>query len=325
MAKKLANTTDIIDYNDLSARIMEKTGPLIAEGKFDELYPAMYVFCRQSMPKSGMPDDIRDRASQCLEQTLTDEALTYLIERLGQKEEDKDRPAIGQMLYRAGQKALDMLLDALIETREAHSRRYYFNMLVRFGERIRPSVQERLADDRWFVIRQMVALLGELGGTESLESLESAFEHKDTRVKREVLKSLARIPSERSSELINAALKNGDRNLIGQAIISLGILKDASATKELGNILNKGEAEIKKEVIKALSMIGDKSAVPYLTKFLTKKVWFGKDSNEELRTQAVIALGKIGGDEAMNTIKKVYDGSTGRLYSTCKRVLEGSK
>lgn len=325
LTKRIEKERDIILYNDLSIRILEQAPGITTEGKFDELYPALYVFCGQSMPKAELPPEIKQQASENLGKLLSPEICHYLIDTLGQKELDADRLAIEQMLYRTGEVGIDMLLHALVETREAHSRRYYFNTLVHFGERIRDKIMEMLEDERWFVTRQMVALLGELGGEESILALEKTYENEDTRVKKEVLKSLSRIHSDKSLEMLNSALEESDRNLLGQAIISLGILKDNRAVERLGEICNKGEREMRKEAIKALGMIGDPKAIPHLAKLAGKKVWFGKESAEDLRESAVISLSKIGGEEAMSAIEKIYKDSKGRVYNTCKRILEGSK
>jgi HEAT repeat protein len=191
-------------------------------------------------------------------------------------------------------------------------------------------VERRLGDERWFAARQMVSLLGVLGGTQSLDALETAYARAEISVKKEVLKSLARIPSERSSKILMEALKDSNRSIQGQSIISLGMLKDPDAVDVLGEIAVKRDTfsdyfELRKEAVKALGIIGDEMAVPFLTRLLFKRVWFGKKHHEEICSLAVIALGKIGGHEALEAIARAYNESAGALYSTCKRVLEGIK
>jgi HEAT repeat protein len=225
---------------------------------------------------------------------------------------------------------VELLLDALVDSPEAHARRNIFNSLVSLGERIRPEVERRLDDERWFAARQMVSLLGALGGTQSLEALETAYARPEISVKKEVLKSLARIPSKKSSNILMEALKDSNRSIQGQAIISLGMLRDPEAVDVLGEIAVKRDTfsdyfEQRKEAVKALGIIGDQRGVPFLTRLLFKRVWFGKRDHEELCSLAVIALGKIGGYEALEAIERAYNESAGALYSTCKRVIEGIK
>lgn len=323
---KVDKEKEYVTYNNLATEILPITTELMEENHFDETFPALYIFTKHSMPRFGLADDIREKAEEYTVQLLTGDMLNYLVLRLGQKEE-KHRPALEQMILRAGVEGFNLLLDTLIATQSAQERRNIFNSLVNYGELIRPLVVERLGDEQWFVVRQMVSLLGELGGEESIEPLRKCFDHSDVRVRKEVLKSLARIPSPRSSQILKTAIQEGSRALQGQAIISLGILRDTSSVEILGEIAAKGFSEnmgLRKEAVKALGIIGDEKAVPYLKKLL-KKVWFGKTSHEEMRSIAVVALGKIGTEEALGAIEETSEDSTGTLYSTCKRVLEGRR
>ncbi|MCK5236667.1 MAG: HEAT repeat domain-containing protein, partial [Deltaproteobacteria bacterium] len=260
-----------------------------------------------------------------LAELLTPDVTDYLITRLSEHREEEYRMAIAQLLYKAGGITLSKLLNALVDTKESQSRRFIFDVVVQFGDAIREHVNNKLADERWFVVRQMVAILGELGGEDSITSLEDAYLNADVRIKKEVLKSLARIPSNKSKVIINDALKSGDRELLGQAIISTGIIKDSSSVDMLGELVLKGDSETKKEAIKAIGMIGDQKGLPYLTKLLFKRKWFGKDSDEDIKELAVISLGKIGGEEALFAAGKVMENSKGRLYNTAKRILETTK
>ncbi|MDP2690158.1 MAG: HEAT repeat domain-containing protein, partial [Deltaproteobacteria bacterium] len=274
-----------------------------------------------------LQENIRKTASEQLTGLLTAEMLHYLVGRAGAKEEGF-RPAIQRMLAFAGTEAAELLLTAIIEAPEAATRRSLFNALVLFGPAIRKQVEARLSSPEWYVARQMVALLGELGDPQALDAIEKAYEHADARVKREVLKSLMKISSPRSTEMLLRALNEDDQTLMTQAIISLGVLKDSSVIDVLGSIALKRESfadlmEPKKEAIKALGVIGDPRAVPLLTRILFKKVWFGRKTNEEARSLAAYSLGLIGGEEACGALKKAMESSEGELYAACKRILEG--
>jgi HEAT repeat protein len=326
LLERLKNERDTIRYNDLAVRIKEKAEAGISELLFDDVLPVLLVFHEHAQPSSGLPEELKDGAIRRLGELLSTDTINYLISRLGQREEP-NRHAIEQILLTTGQEGTGLMLDALVDTREAHSRRHIYNALVNLGERVRPEVERRLGDERWFAVRQMVSLLGALGGAQSLDALETAYTHPDIRVKKEILKSLARIPSERSSRILMEALKQGDRTIQGQAIISLGMLKDPRAVDILGEIALKRDAfsdnfEQRKEAVKALGIVGSENAVPYLKRLLFKKGWFGKRANEEIRSLAVISLGKIGGDEALEAIERACNESSGALYNTCKRVLE---
>jgi len=262
-----------------------------------------------------------------LRSILNRDMLRYLVVRVGAKDEQM-RVAIQQMLIFAGLESAELLLDAIIEAPEAITRRNLFNTIIIFGKDIRRSVEARIKNPEWFVVRQMVALLGEIGDEQALDAIEAAYENPDPRVKKEVLQAMVKLPCARSTAFLIKILDEQDLGLVSQAIISLGMLKDPVSLDVLGKIAIKWEPfadtqDAKREAIKALGIIGDAKAVPYLTNVLYKKAWFGKKTNEEVRCLAAYALGMIGGPEAFGAIEEVAKNSEGELYITCKRILEG--
>ncbi len=327
LVERIRNERDLLRYSDLSARINEKVQPLLVERRFGEVFGALLVLGEHSLPYSGLPEELRNIASERLRSILNRDMIRYLVERVGGRDEPT-RVAIQNMLVFAGSEAVSALLDAIIEAPEAVTRKNLFNAIVLFGGDARQAVETRIVNPEWYVVRQMVALLGELGDEKSLDAIESAYSNPDPRVKKEVMKTLVKIPSPRSTAFLIKVLDEQDQGLVSQAIISLGMLKDPGSIDVLGRIAVRWEPfadtqDAKREAIKALGIIGDPKGVPYLTNVLFKKAWFGKKTNEEVRSLAAYSLGMIGGQEAFTAIEQVEQNSEGELYITCKRILEG--
>ncbi|TAN61628.1 hypothetical protein EPN18_06345 [bacterium] len=329
LTERLKNETDDLIYSDLVMRIKDKTDLLTAEKKFDEIFPALVVLTANAEPDARRSEGIKETSGSRLNEMMSDtDTLGYLVKKLANKNEP-NRLAIEQMLLRGKESAVELLLEALMHSSDAQTRRIIFNVIVRFGNSITPLLERRLKDPQWFVVRQMVALLGALANPESINTLINTYDHSNVKVKREVLKSLSRLPSQRATELLINALESDDPGIVAFSVISLGVLKEASAIDAIGKVAVRWERfannqEPKKEAIKALGLIGDKKAVPVLTKILSKKAWFGKKTNEEFRALAANSLFLIGGNEAMQEIREAYKDSEGDLYKTCKRILDGS-
>jgi len=328
MLEKIKNEKDLLKYKDLSVRIKEKLDVLLNEKKHDEVVPALRLFNLHAELAPGLAMDISAEALESLTSCLNADMIRYLAGRVGQKDEPL-RNEFQQIIVRGGAEAVEILLDAVIEAPEAYARRHHFNTLVHFGQSIRTNVENRLSGE-WFVIRQMVALLGELGDLSSLPALEKAYNHPDARVKKEVLKGLVKIPGPRTNAILLSALEETDETLVKQAIISAGHLKEASAIDSLGKIALKRDpfsetSDTVKEAIKALGTIGSERAVPMLTNILFRKVWLGKKTNEEMRTLAAISLGMIGTKDAYEAVKKISSDASGELYTACKRILDSIK
>jgi hypothetical protein len=328
LLEKLARETDLLKYNDTSVRILERARALVLDNSFEEILPVLVTFHEHSTPTSSLHADLKAIALERLDAFLEhDGTLEYLVQRIGNKIEDQ-RAVLQRIVMRGGERAITILLNALIDAKEASRRRNIFNFAVLFGKEIIPLIQKELDSEKWYAVRQMVALLGELKDPSTIELLEYGYRNDDLRVKKEVLKSLARIQGPASSAFLLKALDEEDPSLMTQAVISLGMLRDPSVIESLGNIALKWEPfsdnqDPKREAIKALGIIGDPMARTYLTKVLFKKRWFGKRMYEEARILAANSLGMIGGEEAYQALEEVSRGSTGELYNACRRILDG--
>ncbi len=327
LLKKLESETDLLKYNDTSVRILTIANTLVDGNRFDELLPTMLTFYRHSTPASELHVDLRTVALERLDALLAyDQTIKYLIHKVGNKIEE-NREIIQRLILRAEERSIHFLLNALIDAQEASRRRNIFNATILFGRKILPLVHKELDNERWYAVRQMVALLGELGDPSTITLLEYAYTNDDLRVKKEILKSLARIQGPVSTAFLLRALEEEEEALVIQAIISLGMLRDPSVIDQIGKIALKwrrfsDDQEPKREAIKSLGIIGDINAVPYLTKVLLKTKWINKQVYEEARALAANSLGMIGGEDAYKAIAKVAPSSDGELYNICKRILD---
>lgn len=327
LLEQIRTETDFLKYNDLAVRIREKCDSLMIEGKHDELLPVMIVYFYHLSNESDLPDNFKKVATDGLISLLNLDNVKYLVARISGKDPEY-REEIQKILLYGGDDAMEELLNEITTAQDATIRRFIYNAIIPFGKALRPHVEKRLHSDAWYIVRQMVSIIGEVQDPDTAEALVGAYNYPDIRVKRAVLKSLGKIASPMGSALLVKSLDETDDSLVNQAIISLSILKDPAAPDSIGKVALKRETtgsgqDPKKEAIKALGNMKDKKALPYLTQLLFKKVWFGKKAHEEVRVLAAAALGAIGGDEAYQAVKQAYSGSSGELYTVCKRILEG--
>ncbi|MBI5286809.1 MAG: HEAT repeat domain-containing protein, partial [Deltaproteobacteria bacterium] len=316
-------------YEALVRKIVVRATPLRDEKRWDELFPVLITFAYHSYLQPHRPEEQRNAASRGLTDLLSLNMVEYLVRRLCQPKE-KDREAIQQTLLRTGEEGINHLISSLIDIEDIGARRQLFNTLLLFGDMARCEAERRLDDSMWFVVRQMVAILGEIASPQSVDGLKKAFLHPDPRVKKEVLKAMSNMPPQEALPVLLDALKGGDRTVRLQAVVSLGILGNPTATPHLIDIALKQWAfrsniDIRKEAVNALGIIRDRRAVPALVKILKTTPWFGKRKMLGLRCMAVISLGRIGGEEALKAIDEMAKVSTDMLYSACVRALEGSK
>lgn len=115
----------------------------------------------------------------------------------------------------------DALLDGLTESESRATRRGVFARLVRLGQPVAALAADRLEDSRWFVQRNVLALLRELEVWPDGTAVEPFLEHDDPRVRREAVQALAVIPPFRD-RAIASALNDPDWKVVRLGIYAAG-------------------------------------------------------------------------------------------------------
>ncbi len=82
---------------------------------------------------------------------------------------------------------------------------------------------ERLADERWFVLRNLAMILGEVGDQSMVEHLSSVYDHRDARVRREAIASTIRLGGPQAAPLLVRALGEEDPEVYLMAIHGLSV------------------------------------------------------------------------------------------------------
>lgn len=128
--------------------------------------------------------------------------------------EPVDSTALDRLLARMpASSALSLLLDRLSESTSRHTRMSVFRRVGAHGIAAVPAVIERFADTRWFVLRNMLALLNEIGTFPREFSPLMYTTHGELKVRREAYQLAVRVPEERE-EAITRALAEGDERCL---------------------------------------------------------------------------------------------------------------
>ena len=270
---------------------------------------AFLLFCRCATGKQYSAER-KQNARLGLNQLSTDATTDYLVAYLAEDEtEQKTRNTLTQILAFMGSKITNRLMALLANESSAVKRKLLHEVLVRSGPASLPVINEYLSDDRWFVVRNAVALLGALRSQESLAELTLLLQHDEIRVRREAIRAITKIGGKRAIEILLQAAGSGDPELQRQAILSLGAMRATVASSTLMATLKQKNwsqrgVDLKKDTIRALGEIRDPEAIPELLKIITKRHWLHKQLSNELRVAAAAALGDIAEESTRAALEK---------------------
>ncbi|MFH1763847.1 MAG: HEAT repeat domain-containing protein, partial [Gemmatimonadota bacterium] len=216
--------------------------------------------------------------------------------------DEDERSRIAKVISRTGREGALALADALGESRDRSERRAFSDAMVTLGPLALEMAQRMMTDPRWFVVRNGVAVLGELGGEDAVSHLTATLANGDSRVRKETILSLAKVGGGDAEMLLLGMLDDGEGEVRAAACRALGVMRCHRAYRPLLQLLKDRDPEVQVECLQALGQIGDPGAV----RFIEKKATGGllSRSPREVRIAAFRALASIGTARALKTLEK---------------------
>jgi len=191
------------------------------------------------------------------------------------QQEEPDSALVERLLRRLGLDAAEPLLDALGGADSRATRRRLLAWLVQLGPAIGPLIMARLQSPHWYVLRNMLMLLGGLDPWPDGFSPAAYLVHPDARVRREALKLALRVPELRD-QAICTGLTDGD-DLILRTSVAAALdgcpMEAAPLLIELTD--SRGQAaDVRLQMVKVLATLRTPAARDCLVRrALTRRRW----------------------------------------------------
>ncbi len=170
----------------------------------------------------------------------------------------------------------------------------------------------RLGDSRWYVIRNVVYVLGRIAHQGVERALDRALHHEDVRVRKEAVRALGNIESPTSRALLISAFRDADAGVRSQAATTLALRRDDRAAQSLLGATQAPEfarrdGPERRAFFEALGRCGSDTLVPKLETMLTRGGLF-RAGNEEERFNAALALAWLGTPTALAVLHREVEG-----------------
>jgi len=288
---------------------------------------AILLLCRCATGKQYSKER-QQNAAQALEQLATDETTDYLIAYMFTAETDqKTRDTLVQVLTFLGSQVANRLMEVLAKEKTAPKRKLLNEILTRIGVTALPIISGYLNDDRWYVVRNAIAILGDIRSQESLTQLTPLLQHDEIRVRRETIRALTKIGGGRAIKVLLQTAATADQELRRQAILSLGAIRAVDAVPTLLSLLKKSDwsqraIDLKKDTIRALGEIRSPDAIPDLTRIVKKKRWMRRQLNDELRIAAATALGDLADESTRSVLENATHDRTAAVARAAAQALK---
>jgi len=266
------------EYEEACQEIVQQALSLIETRRFDQLNVILGIFNAKAAGKQAGDESIQQHALQILKTIGNDQTWDLFLNKFTLLE-DSLREAAIQTQALLGIAALDRLLDTLQSSEEMSDRVRLVRVITEIGRPAAGAICTHLEQGGpWYYLRNLVALLGKIGGPEEVEVLKPLLGHKDLRIQREALNSVYNIGGDRRGPiLLNALPAATDKEKVS-LVAMLGALKFEDAVAPLVKILGskpsadaRTRAQLFEKTCVALGRIGDVRAKPELEKIVAGK------------------------------------------------------
>ena len=244
-----------------------------------------------------------------------------LVLRLGKARSEAERTGLRATLLHLGAEAVSPLVRELTAASDLSARRAYRDTLVTLDAVGVPLLEEMVDDQRWFVVRNMVGILGEIRSADAPDHFARTIHHADARVRRETILALSKYGDEQAVPLLVKALSDREASLRAAAALGLGLTKSQAAVSPLlDRLAAETDAEALAEMLRALGRIGNSRAIPALSERAGAGGFFSRTPSQ-VRVEAVRALGEIGGDAARAVLQPLLRDRNGEVRDAAVKAL----
>ncbi|MDA8091265.1 MAG: HEAT repeat domain-containing protein [Nitrospiraceae bacterium] len=239
------------------------------------------------------------------------------------------RIEIEKFLFLIGPYKVETLLDVLSECQDRRTRKVICNILAFMAPQKMEEIGSRLADDRWYVVRNIVYVLGMSGSRVATGLVKRVLDHGSTKVRRECVKAFEALPAAGTYAPLAKLLSDTDTTVRISALKALS--RKFSGAAELFGAVQKIVSEVdfpgrpfdeKAEFLGAYGLLGGERSFILLRDYFTRRgllTWYDQD---ELRAASASGLAHVPLAEAALLLEKGARSRSALLRNCCCSAFE---
>ena len=168
------------------------------------------------------------------------------------------------------------------------------------------SILAALDSSAWYLVRNALTLLSDLGDAGSVPAVAPLLRHPDIRVRRSAVRALWKLGGPLAAPPLVARMKEADEETLQEVLFALGQLQATSGVHAVTEIAlgRRVPQPLRIQALETLGQIGDPAALPALLQCLRRKTLFSQGEDPPIRLAAARALALLGTPEALASLAK---------------------
>ncbi|MBI1822227.1 MAG: HEAT repeat domain-containing protein [Nitrospirae bacterium] len=268
----------------------------------------LFVLLKEQIPP--LPENQLAILNEFIDSLAKPECLMNLEQHINSLD-DKNIAALANFLGMLTLSAVPSIINILGKAKTRKTRKVLSDILVEFGKKDIGPIIKRLQGGEWFVIRNLVQIIGRIGNKQAIDSLRKLVQYPDERVRKEVVATLLMIGNEKENarEMMLQFLHDHDLAIRKQVIHVVQLNKNVKAVPVLIKMIGEEDfssrdPEEKHLIFSALGKLGNDDLIPLLGSYLkpTFLYFVKRKKKEEKAICAVHALKHLETAKAVNLL-----------------------
>lgn len=215
---------------------------------------------------------LQDALHDTFDRLGSPETIRHLIDTMHTNVDQAS--SIEGLLEILGTAATKNLLSMLAEENNRSRRRRLFDFVAKLGTISLPQIRPYLNDSRWYVLRNMIALVRVINDRSLLPDIRRCANHPDLRVRLEAIRTLIALEPTPPRGLLEDAIRDPDPKIAEKAITLVGSYGIKEAVDPLLQLVDGNDVwgmrrTLRLRALRALGELAEPSALPRLQRFFT--------------------------------------------------------
>ncbi len=264
---------------------------------------------------------VKDDLAAAMKELPLDEVVEPLDEA-----EPEDQARFAALCVGLGPAAIDLAITAMSLCTRSRARAAACTALCYVCTEDPMLLAGAINDPRWYVVRNAVFVLGQVGGAEVADLLQIAGRHPEPRVRRQVVQALGNVPPEVRLPLLLSHLDTRDPQLLSATLNMLARDKNPRALKVILERFASPNFEyvaewVHRTYVHSLQEWVTEQQVPLLAQLVERGGWLAAPS--PVRTSAAQMLQKIGSESAIAVLEAGLRSKFDPVREACLAALSG--
>jgi hypothetical protein len=226
-----------------------------------------------------------------------------------------------------GPNAVDWLMHVVADSEQQRVRRPLARVVAELCRDNPERLAPWLGDERWYVVRNGVHVLGMIGGPAIVGMLRALAHHPEPRVRQEVVTALATAGLPAARDLLVEMLKGADTRVFCAALHQLAGVRNREIAQLMLGYMAAPEfaervVEERRAIYMTLGSTGDDEAIPALEAELLRTKWFSQNQDPH-RSAVARCIAKIGTQLAREVLERAAQSRNGAVRKAAQEASRG--